>query len=127
MTLNTHGIDHINLQVNDLNVSIAFWKALFGFEVLEAIPDENGAIIGNKSALLALYQNNTLDNVEKRGFSHVCFHVPDFDQAIQLCNELDIPIRYGGVINWPDSKSLYISDPNGYEIELTSVWGGGLV
>jgi lactoylglutathione lyase len=34
--------------------------------------------------------------------------------------------KYGGSVQWPKSRSVYISDPNGYEIELAEIWGGGL-
>jgi hypothetical protein len=30
------------------------------------------------------------------------------------------------VVAWQKSRSIYIKDPNGYEIELSEVWGGGL-
>jgi lactoylglutathione lyase len=31
-----------------------------------------------------------------------------------------------GIVEWPKSKSLYVEDPNGYEVELTNTWGGDL-
>ena len=31
-----------------------------------------------------------------------------------------------GVYEWEYSRSVYITDPNGYEVELTEVFGGGL-
>jgi hypothetical protein len=37
-----------------------------------------------------------------------------------------IEIFYGGPIEWEKSASIYISDPNGYEIELSKVFGGGI-
>ncbi len=127
MTLTTTGIDHVNLQVNNLEESKLFWKSLLGFELLEDIPDQKGVIIGNKRAKLALYENPNLGRLEKRGFSHLCFHISDFDKALSLCETMSIPILYDGVIAWPKSKSIYIEDPNGYEIELTDTWGGALV
>ena len=126
MTLETTGIDHVNLQVNSLEESTLFWEKLLGFGVLEEIPEQNGVIIGNRFAKLALYEKSTLGRIRKSGFSHLCFHISNFSNAIALCNELSIPILYGGIIEWPKSNSLYIEDPNGYEIELTDTWGGGL-
>ncbi len=127
MTLTTTGIDHVNLQVNNLEEAKAFWNSLLGFEVLEDIPDQKGVIIGNLKAKLALYENPGLGRCEKRGFSHLCFHISDFDNALSLCEAMSIPILYDGVVGWPKSRSLYIEDPNGYEIELTDTWGGALV
>ncbi|MFL0803981.1 MAG: VOC family protein [Agarilytica sp.] len=126
MSLTTTGIDHVNLQVNNLDVSKKFWKSLLGFELLEDIPEQKGVIIGNLKAKLALYENASLGRPEKRGFSHLCFHISDFHQAVSLCNDLSTSILYDGIVEWPQSKSLYIEDPNGYEIELTDTWGGAL-
>ncbi len=127
MTLKTTGIDHVNLQVKNLADSIKFWQTLLGFEVLEEFPEVNGAIIGTKEAKLALYENSELDDVERQGFSHVGFHIENFDEAKAFCQQNDIPILYEDTVNWPNSTSLYIRDPSGYEVELTDTWGGGLL
>ncbi len=39
---------------------------------------------------------------------------------------MDIEIFYGGPLKWESSTSIYIKDPNGYEIEPSEVFGGGL-
>ena len=124
MALHTTGIDHVNLQVNDLEESIRFWTDLLGFEILESIPDQNGAIIGTREAKLALYEKTSPGKVEISGLSHLGFHIEDFDSALADCQHRGIPILYDGVVSWPNSRSLYIQDPNGYEVELTEEWGG---
>jgi catechol 2,3-dioxygenase-like lactoylglutathione lyase family enzyme len=121
------GIDHLNLEVIDLEESSEFWEKLFGFKTLEEIKEQNGRIIGNRYALLALYETPGMKKYEKVGFSHVSFHVENFDEVEQKCIELGIPVKYNGPITWPKSKSIYIEDPNGYEIELAEHWGGKLV
>jgi lactoylglutathione lyase len=127
MILKTTGIDHANLTVRNLEESCKFWKTLFGFDTLEEIPAQNGRIIGNQNALLALYENPDFRNSEKSGFNHLSFHLENFDEAEQKCKDMGIEIQYGGIVEWPKSRSIYIMDPNGYEIELVEVWGGGLV
>ena len=127
MFLITTGIDHVNLQVSNLEKSIEFWKELLGFDVLETIPEQKGAIIGTKAAMLALYEKENLGRIKKHGFSHVSFHISNFDDAVQLCEEKGITILYEGVVRWPYSQSLYIKDPDGYEIELSQKWGGAIV
>jgi catechol 2,3-dioxygenase-like lactoylglutathione lyase family enzyme len=124
--LNTKGIDHLNLTVKNLAESIQFYQQLLGFEVLEDMPDLGGAIIGNDYAKLALYEDPEFKGNEHNGFSHMSFHIDDFDDIIPLCNQLGITIKFNGVVQWPQSRSIYIADPNGYEIELAEVWGGGL-
>ncbi len=126
MSLRTTGIDHVNLQVKDLDESIEFWKQLLGFRVLEVMPEAKGVIIGTQEAKLALYENKHLGNVSDQGYSYVSFHIENFAAAIGFCKENNIPILYERVVAWPKSQSLYIKDPTGYEVELTDTWGGGL-
>lgn len=126
MKLETSGIDHINLQVRNLDESCRFWHELFGFEVLEDMPIDGGRIIGNANAKLALYEDSSLAGVGKKGFAHVSFHIENFEEVETCCRELGIEIKYGGSVQWPQSRSIYISDPNGYEVELAEIWGGGL-
>ena len=67
MTLETTGIDYVNLHVNNLQESFRFWERLLGFVILEEIPSQQGMIIGNKAAKLALYENAELGRVNKHG------------------------------------------------------------
>ena len=126
MALKTAGIDHVNFQVKNLAVSIEFWNELLGFEVLEEFPEVNGAIIGTKEAKLAIYENADLEDVQGQGFSHIGFCIDDINEAKVFCQQNDIPILYDDTVTWPKSKSLYIQDLSGYEVELSDTWGGGL-
>lgn len=126
MKLETSGIDHVNLQVRDLDESCRFWENLLGFQVLKDMPDQGGRIIGNLKAKLALYENPNLPQDRNDGFSHVSFHIDNFEEVEAVCEELGVQVKYGGSVQWPQSRSAYISDPNGYEIELAEKWGGGL-
>ena len=38
---------------------------------------------------------------------------------------MDVP-KPSGLYEWEHSRSVYITDPNGYEVELTEVFGGDL-
>jgi lactoylglutathione lyase len=44
---------------------------------------------------------------------------------VEKCEQMDVPMPYG-VIEWESSRSVYITDPKGYEVELSKVQGGGL-
>ena len=127
MTLKTTGIDHLNLTVKNLDISCAFWHNLFGFETLEELPSQQGRIIGNQHAMLALYESPNFTPHPNTGFNHVSFHIENFDKVEKKCQNLGLEIGYGGIVSWSKSRSIYIKDPNGYEIELVEVWGGGLV
>ncbi len=126
MKLKTTGIDHVNLEVIDLDETCRFYNDLLGFRILEEIPEQGGRIIGTPEAKLALYQKDGMIRYEKRGFSHVGFHIEDFEGIEHRCRDLGIEVKYGGPLTWPKSRSIYIDDPNGYEIELSEVFGGGL-
>ena len=126
MSLNAVGIDHLNLDVKNLDQTVEFYKKLFGFNVLKEQPEENSKIIGNEHVKLCLYQKNEFDHFEKNGFNHFGFHIKNFEDVIKKCTEHDIELYYGGTIEWERSSSIYIKDPNGYEIELAKVFGGGL-
>lgn len=125
--LKTTGIDHVNLEVRDLDETTDFYSGLLGFEVMEDMPEHNGRIIGNEWAKLAIYESADFRrDGNESGFSHISFHIENFNDIAGICDRLNIAIKYGGPVQWPRSRSIYIDDPNGYEIELAEVWGGGL-
>ncbi|MBD3297653.1 MAG: VOC family protein [candidate division Zixibacteria bacterium] len=123
-------IDHINMRVRNLNESIDFYARLFGFEMKE---DRRGdqepwAIIGLKDvAYLCLYEHPGKD-IPREGLTinHFGLVLADFDEALAKLKEYGVPILYGGPVDWPKSRSIYITDPNGHEIELAEYVGGRL-
>jgi catechol 2,3-dioxygenase-like lactoylglutathione lyase family enzyme len=123
--LNISGADHLNLEVHDLSETLDFYADLFGFKILKEQPEENSLIIGNDQFGLCIYETGYKQDVIK-GFHHFGFHVQNFDDILPLLEQKNIPVRYGGILKWEKSESIYIADPNGYEIELSRVWGGGL-
>ncbi|PIW35462.1 MAG: VOC family protein, partial [Nitrosopumilales archaeon CG15_BIG_FIL_POST_REV_8_21_14_020_33_23] len=58
--------------------------------------------------------------------AHFGFHVENFDEIMKICTSLGVKIYYDGPVQFEKSRSIYISDPNGYDIELSEVFGGGL-
>jgi lactoylglutathione lyase len=126
MNLKTSGIDHLNLEVKNLAGSVEFYKSLFGFKVLKDQPEDDSKIIGNDKVKLCLYESSKFKGFEKNGFYHFGLHIENFDDIIKKCEEMNVKLFYGGPVQWEKSKSIYIVDPNGYEIELTEIFGGGL-
>lgn len=126
--LDATSIDHVNMKVKNLEQSVEFYKNLFGFEVKqEENPNKIDApskIIGNDAIKLCMYE--VPDMSPEGGIAHFGFNISNFSEIIKKCKELGVKILYGGVIDWEKSKSVYIVDPNGYEIELGEVSGGGL-
>jgi len=126
MNLKVNGIDHLNVEVINLNETVEFYNQLFGFTVIKEQPQENSKIIGNEKVKLCLYERGDFHGYTKKGFYHFGLHIENFEDVMHKCTEMGIEIFYGGPLKWEKSSSIYIKDPNGYEIELTEVFGGGL-
>ncbi|MCE2615090.1 MAG: VOC family protein [Nitrosopumilus sp. (ex Thoosa mismalolli)] len=127
--LSATSIDHINMNVKNLDDSIAFYKNLFGFEIRKADNSQNkldapSKIIGNDSIKLCLYE--VPDMSTKGGIAHFGFSIENFDDILQKCKEFNVQVLYDGPIDWEKSRSIYIVDPSGYELELSQISGGGL-
>ena len=67
--LKISGIDHINIEVNDLKKSIMFYMNLFGFEIRKKQPEENSVIIGNDEVKLCLYEVDGFRKYQKKRIS----------------------------------------------------------
>lgn len=125
--LRVNAIDHINMSVKDLAKSLKFYQDVFGFEIKEDQSKDDSYIIGNEHVKLCMYEDKELKM--KEGLNHFGFFIENFDEIISKCNEMKIPVSYGGAIEWKNaqrSKSIYITDPSGYVIELSNIRGGGL-
>lgn len=126
--LNAASIDHVNMKVKDLEKSVEFYKNLFGFEIKQEENsnklDAPSKIIGNDTIKLCLYEIPEMS--PEGGIAHFGFNVTNFNEIIQKCKELGVEVLYGGPVEWEKSKSVYIKDPSGYEIELGEISGGGL-
>ncbi|MCE2505409.1 MAG: VOC family protein [Nitrosopumilaceae archaeon] len=128
-TLKATSMDHVNMNVKDLAKTVEFYKNLFGFEIRKDDNSPNkmdapSKIIGNDSIKLCLYENPQV--TQTGGIAHFGFHVENFEDIIQKCNEHGVEVLYDGPVDFEKSRSVYIKDPTGYDIELSEVSGGGL-
>jgi len=123
-------IDHINMRVHDLAESIEFYHKHFGFVMMEdeTHAREPWAIIGLRGiAYLCLYEHpGKAIPEEGLTINHFGLALKDFDKALAHLKKSGVPILYGGPVEWPHSRSIYIRDPSGHEIELAEKVGGGL-
>lgn len=126
--LKATSIDHVNMKVKDLEKSVKFYKNLFGFEIKQEENanklDAPSKIIGNDTIKLCLYE--VPDMSPEGGIAHFGFNIANFNEVIEKCKELGVEVLYGGIVDWEKSKSVYIVDPSGYELELGEISGGGL-
>jgi len=123
MTLKALSLDHVNMTVKDLEESVNFYGELFGFVDKKDQPEQTSKIIGNENIKLCLYEDPNLETGD--GLNHFGFHVENFEDIVEKCESMNISMPYG-VVNWEKSRSVYIVDPNGYEVELSEFNGGGL-
>jgi len=122
-------MDHVNMNVKDLEKSVEFYKNLFGFQTRKEDNSPNkldvpSKIIGNNSIKLCLYEDPQMS--ADGGIAHFGFHIANFDQIMDKCKEFNVEVLYGGPVEFEKSRSIYIKDPSGYDIELSEISGGGL-
>ena len=124
-------IDHINMRVNNLADSIEFYRKNFGFEIKEdhsTESEEPWAIIGlPEIAYLCMYEHTDKEITSNfLTINHFGFVIENFGKALDKLHNNGVEVLYGGYVQWPMSRSIYIRDPNGYEIELAEKVGGNL-
>ena len=130
--VNARRIDHVNISVRDLDVSAAFYAALFGLEVKEEGISFGGrwCIIGSPDRFyLCLFEGHGADRFERykaEGVHIVHFGlvVDDIDETVNRIRALGLPLE--GTVDYPRSRSAYVIDPDGIVIEITNRFGGGL-
>jgi lactoylglutathione lyase len=109
--------------VKNLEQSVKFYHDLFGFEVRKEQPEMKSKIIGKDTIKLCLYEDANMK--QGNGLNHFGFHIENFNDIVEKCKEMNIEMPYD-TVNWGESRSIYIIDPNGYNIELSDIQGGGL-
>ncbi len=125
-------MDHLNMGVRNIAETEKFYRDLFGFELKERGVGKDGgayAIIGAADRVyLCIYEEGDLPRPENHLFIyHFGLYLDDFDAAVKELQERNIELSYGGgVVQNGKSRSMYICDPNGYEIELVEKLGGDL-
>ena len=53
--------------------------------------------------------------------AHFGLRITDVEEWLETVDREKIEVLYGGEITWPHSRSWYIEDPTGYEIEV-ALW-----
>ena len=127
--VNARRIDHVNMGVRDLDVSVAFYTALFGLEIKEqgSSPGGRWCIIGAPDRFyLCLGEARSAGRFKAEGIhiNHVGFVVDDIDETVDRIRALGLPLE--GTVDYPRSRSAYVIDPDGIMIEITNRLGGGL-
>ena len=133
MTPSIAGLAHVNLTVADFEGTVAWYRRVFGFELVERGTGETGpwGVIRAGEAMLCIYEHPECRFEEaeaRRGRGqHTVNHV-----GLRIRDEaawLATIEREGLVVEpmaWPHSKAWYLSDPTGYQIEVV-LWNGDTI
>jgi len=129
-------IDHLNLSVADLDASVDWYGRVFGFQAVEQgeYAGSPWKILRSGEALLCLYEHperrlldsDALGGEGVHGLSHFGLRVRDPEAWEETVSREGLEVLYGGVVQWPASRSWYVLDPTGYEIEV-GCWNGDRV
>lgn len=123
---------HVALNVTDLDRSIAFYGALFDFDVLARSQDERAwALLGNGGALsVALWQQSDGEFATALpGLHHLSFEVADVEAvraAERTLEELGVEFAYDGIVAHGEgapSGGVFFSDPDGVRLEIYATTG----
>lgn len=121
-------LDHINLTVANLTASIEWYGKVFGFELVESGTTPQGikwGIIAFNDSMICMTEYGervAADKVENKSV-HQIYHfgirVSDMELWQQIIQDYKLKLYYGGQIEYPSSKSWYVHDPSGHEIEVS--------
>jgi catechol 2,3-dioxygenase-like lactoylglutathione lyase family enzyme len=124
-------IDHVNLSVRDLDASVDFYCRLLG-----VVRKEGGENEGVRWCILGAKDRFYVCFFEVKGgvyrpndvhINHVGFVVDDMDETVRRIHDLGFKLQFGDKpLQWPRSRSAYVTDPDGILIEFTERFGGGL-
>lgn len=123
------GIDHIQMEVRDLDEAVNFWRETFSFQPVEAgirlamrwmILRENGGVS------LSLHENPAIVDEKRQGLKLTHFGIvpQDFDELHDRL--IALGVRIDSISTYDRSQSFYFYDPNGHKVEVSRKWGGGL-
>ncbi len=128
--LNYKNIHHIALTISDFDQSLAWYNEILGLDRI--YPDaelRNPCFIANGPVILALFKARNDDPARKPEQNEnlivrhcaFCVDVPSFESTQEKLNEREIPFRFANHSGQtPPRHSIYFSDPDGHEIEITT-------
>jgi catechol 2,3-dioxygenase-like lactoylglutathione lyase family enzyme len=121
-------IDHITINVKDLNASLSFYRDAVGLERLESI-DMGDHVLdymslpgGIKLELISYkFKTSQLTTAatDTGIFRHIAFAVDDLDSVLMRCEKLGARIRLRPqYVEKLGCRTMLVEDPNGIELEF---------
>src|SRR5699024_758738 len=113
-------VGQVNLKVQNLERSIAFYQEVIGFKVLEQTKRKANLTADGKTALLSIEQPSQ-DLPKQRstsGLYHFALLLPKrSDSSAIVQHFMEIGMQFGSSDHLV-SEALYLADPDGNEIEI---------
>jgi catechol 2,3-dioxygenase len=113
-------VGQVNLKVQDLDRSLAFYKEVIGFKVLEQSEKFANLTVDGETVLLSIEQpDNVMPKLGKTtGLYHFALLLPKRTDLAKIVQHfMEIGMRVGSSDHLV-SEALYLSDPDGNGIEI---------
>lgn len=120
-------LDHVALEVSDMNISIDFYTKKLGFEFISRNIDEKEkeeyCYLKSGDFYLELLQDklkNTLPRkeVQRPYCPHICFATDNMEETIKTLQSKDITIIHGPLTIENEATWVYFADPDFNVIEF---------
>lgn len=111
-------IDHVGLNVSNLDESIAFYARLFGFSVIERWDDPKQAFVGADGIALGLMEASGYD-YRAYTMAHIAFPCDEasFPAIVSAIREMGLEV-VSGPKPQRDGETILFRDPSGNILEV---------
>jgi lactoylglutathione lyase len=123
MSLAIDSVVHLAIRTGDLDRSLAFYRDTLGFPEMMRHFYTDGSVLcvfvrASEKQYIEIFPNGEGEGARPTGvgFDHVCFVVPDVEEAEQTLSSLGIALTKS--FDTPQGRTLFIADPDGNTIEF---------
>lgn len=112
-------MQHITINVSDLEKSIKFYEAVLKIKVLGDLRAMGSPIVflGEEETDVKVELIENKDNVFKGSGISAGFHVADLDEAYEEVKSMGYPVS-GMISPNPKVRFFFVTDPDGFQIQL---------
>lgn len=119
---------HVGLNVSDVDRSIAFYRSVFGLDVLGEgrAPERRWAFLGRDGRLVVTLWQQSAGRFDtgRPGLHHLSFEVAsmgEVEAAVALLRSLDVPLIYDEIVPHVEgapSGGIFFTDLDGIRLEV---------
>ena len=106
----TASIDHVSIQVADLQRSVAFYQKMFGFSVVSQVQSDGIIRLGNTKVLVSVNHGSPAGIVD-----HFAIGIPRFSRE----SAMRYLTQRGATPLEGDYAGLHIKDPDGVNVQIS--------